>query len=169
MNKAFVREDAGGDEDEELSGGETPAVAGQKNYITPAGYARLRAELLQLIDSARPGHILVVDASYTGEQDTHRPEYSQPGLQCLAQPCRDYGRDVNTQGCLDGGWVCNLRPIQGGRRTRRNRIGGDDRFCLGAEHDLTSSGLMLCVSDLPQRIASNDVFPTIGHAAYTDG
>jgi len=54
MNKAFVREDAGGDEDEELSGGETPAVAGQKNYITPAGYARLRAELLQLIDVERP-------------------------------------------------------------------------------------------------------------------
>ena len=55
MNKAFTKErddaeDLGDDEDASLP----PLPAGARNYITPAGYARLRAELLQLIDEERP-------------------------------------------------------------------------------------------------------------------
>src|SRR3954454_18632945 len=60
MNKAFTREsDADADDDEE-SGGLPPLPAGGKNYITPQGYARLRAELLQLIDEERPKGVEVV-------------------------------------------------------------------------------------------------------------
>lgn len=55
MNKAFTREsddDADVDVDDDV---DMPALpAGGKNYITPAGYARLRAELLQLLDDERP-------------------------------------------------------------------------------------------------------------------
>jgi transcription elongation factor GreB len=55
MNKAFTKErddadDAGDEEDVSLP----PLPAGTRNYITPAGYTRLRAELLQLIDDERP-------------------------------------------------------------------------------------------------------------------
>jgi transcription elongation factor GreB len=58
MSKAFIREpDADGDEPEGL----LPEIpAGGKNYITPQGYARLRAELLQLIDEERPKIVEVV-------------------------------------------------------------------------------------------------------------
>lgn len=53
MNKAFTKEsDAALDDDEEP--GLPPLPAGTKNYITPAGYARLRAELMALIDDERP-------------------------------------------------------------------------------------------------------------------
>ena len=56
MSKAFTREsDAAGDDDDEDGAGSAPPLpAGTKNYLTPAGYARLRAELLQLIDDERP-------------------------------------------------------------------------------------------------------------------
>jgi transcription elongation factor GreB len=37
-----------------------PLPAGTKNYITPAGYARLRAELLDLIDNERPRIVEIV-------------------------------------------------------------------------------------------------------------
>ncbi len=37
-----------------------PLPKGSKNYITPAGYARLRAELMQLIDEERPKVVEVV-------------------------------------------------------------------------------------------------------------
>src|SRR5690348_2566628 len=37
-----------------------PISSGGRNYITPAGYARLRAELLQLIDDERPKVVEVV-------------------------------------------------------------------------------------------------------------
>ena len=51
MNKAFTKE-TDNDDDDELA---LPALpGGGKNYMTPAGYARLRAELLDLIDNERP-------------------------------------------------------------------------------------------------------------------
>ena len=52
MSKAFVRESSGLDEDEpEVP--ETPAPA-VKNYVSPAGFARLKAELRQLVEVERP-------------------------------------------------------------------------------------------------------------------
>jgi transcription elongation factor GreB len=52
MSKAFTKEsDTDGDDDEV---GLPPLPPGGKNYITPQGYARLRAELLELIDNERP-------------------------------------------------------------------------------------------------------------------
>jgi len=51
MSKAFVKED--GDSGEELEGTPPPAPAG-KNYITPAGFARLQAEKKQLLEVERP-------------------------------------------------------------------------------------------------------------------
>jgi transcription elongation factor GreB len=57
MSKAFTRE-TDNDDDEE---GALPALPpGTRNYITPQGYARLRAELLQLIDDERPKVVEVV-------------------------------------------------------------------------------------------------------------
>ncbi len=55
MNKAFTREaDAQeGDGPAEHKPG-TPAFAGSPNYLSRAGYQRLRAELLDLIDQVRP-------------------------------------------------------------------------------------------------------------------
>ena len=50
MSKAFTKETDV--DDDELT---LPALpAGGKNYITPAGFARLRDELLDLIDNERP-------------------------------------------------------------------------------------------------------------------
>lgn len=57
MSKAFTKE-TDAPEDEELA--LPPLPAGGKNYITPQGYARLRAELLDLIDNERPKVVEVV-------------------------------------------------------------------------------------------------------------
>ncbi|MEY5097463.1 MAG: hypothetical protein RJA36_182 [Pseudomonadota bacterium] len=57
MSKAFTKE-TDSDDDEGVA---LPALpAGGKNYITPQGYARLRAELLDLIDNERPKVVDVV-------------------------------------------------------------------------------------------------------------
>lgn len=57
MNKAFTRE-SDADDDEDLA---LPAIpAGTRNYMTAAGYQRMRAELLQLIDEERPKVVEVV-------------------------------------------------------------------------------------------------------------
>jgi transcription elongation factor GreB len=52
MSKAFVKDDAPEPDPDEI---EQPEVApGGKNYITPHGYSRLKAELKQLVELERP-------------------------------------------------------------------------------------------------------------------
>lgn len=68
MNKAFTKE-SDRDEDDEL-----PVLAlpvGAKNYITPLGHAKIRAELLDLIDNQRPR---VVEAVYWAASNGDRSE-----------------------------------------------------------------------------------------------
>jgi transcription elongation factor GreB len=56
MNKAFTRESDG--EDDEIALPSLPL--GTRNYITPAGYARLRDELFTLMDDERPQIVDIV-------------------------------------------------------------------------------------------------------------
>ena len=60
MSKAFTRESDAADDDD-CDDIALPALpAGAKNYLTPAGYARLRAELLALLDDERPKIVEIV-------------------------------------------------------------------------------------------------------------
>ena len=58
MSKAFTRESDSSDDEDDIP--LPPLPGGGKNYITPAGYARLRTELLDLIDNERPKVVEVV-------------------------------------------------------------------------------------------------------------
>jgi len=55
MSKAFTREndDAGDDDDDDVDAG-AALPAGTRNYMTPEGWRRLRAELMELLDVERP-------------------------------------------------------------------------------------------------------------------
>lgn len=69
MSKAFTRETDGAGDDDELA--LPPLPVGGKNYITPAGYARLRDEMLDLIDNERPK---VVEAVHWAASNGDRSE-----------------------------------------------------------------------------------------------
>lgn len=57
MNKAFTKESDDSDDDDL----QLPALPPSgKNYITPAGHSRIRAELLDLIDNERPKVVDIV-------------------------------------------------------------------------------------------------------------
>jgi transcription elongation factor GreB len=59
MNKAFTREvDREDEEDEDVAAAVLPQ--GAKNYVTVAGYQRLRQELMTLLDDERPKVVEVV-------------------------------------------------------------------------------------------------------------
>ena len=61
MSKAFTREsDTAGDDDEGDDIAPPALPPGTKNYLTPAGYARLREELLELLDAERPKVVEIV-------------------------------------------------------------------------------------------------------------
>lgn len=60
MSKAFTKESTHQDEDEGDEVGLPPLPQGTRNYMTPEGYARLRAEFMALLDVERPKIVEIV-------------------------------------------------------------------------------------------------------------
>ena len=60
MSKAFTRETDNDDDDDGEDPSLPPLPAGTRNYMTPLGYANLRAELFTLMDDERPKVVEIV-------------------------------------------------------------------------------------------------------------
>jgi transcription elongation factor GreB len=76
MNKAFVKEAAGDDGDADDGAPALPPLpAGTRNYITPAGYRRLRAELMTLIDAERPKVVEIVSWAASNGDRSENGDY----------------------------------------------------------------------------------------------
>lgn len=71
MNKAFTKETDANDEDDGLDAAPPSLPGGAKNYITPQGFARLRDELIALMDVERPQ---VVEAVHWAAKNGDRSE-----------------------------------------------------------------------------------------------
>ena len=72
MSKAFTRETDGDDDD---GAALPPLPPGGRNYITPQGYARLRGELLALIDDERPKVVEAVHWAATNGDRSENGDY----------------------------------------------------------------------------------------------
>ncbi|MCS6764823.1 MAG: transcription elongation factor GreB [Candidatus Protistobacter heckmanni] len=73
MNKAFVREDSEGDEDDLPEAQALPA--GVKNYITCAGHVRMKEELLRLIDVDRHEVVKIVSWAASNGDRSENGDY----------------------------------------------------------------------------------------------
>ena len=87
MSKAFTKET---DQDDDDDLGLPSLPSGTRNYMTPAGYARLRAELFELIDVERPKVVELVhwaashgDRSENGDETSRADRAARPGPACL--------------------------------------------------------------------------------------
>jgi transcription elongation factor GreB len=74
LSKAFTREsEAASDDDEDAA---LPALpAGARNYMTPEGYRRLRAELMHLLDVERPRVVEVVSWAASNGDRSENGDY----------------------------------------------------------------------------------------------
>ncbi len=73
MNKAFTRENDQDDEDQDVV---TPPIpAGLKNYITPAGFKRLKDEALHLLDKERPELVKVIHWAASNGDRSENADY----------------------------------------------------------------------------------------------
>lgn len=71
MSKAFVKESDDQDDDEL----EPPPLAGVRNYITPAGYRRLKDELVTLLNVERPEVVRVVSWAASNGDRSENGDY----------------------------------------------------------------------------------------------
>ena len=60
MSKAFTREDAAPEDDDDRDDDANPIPPGSKNYLTPGGWRRMRDELTWLVKTERPEVTAVV-------------------------------------------------------------------------------------------------------------
>ena len=73
MSKAFTKETDAADEDDDLA---LPALPqGTRNYMTPQGYARLRAELVSLVNDERPKVVEVVSWAASNGDRSENGDY----------------------------------------------------------------------------------------------
>jgi transcription elongation factor GreB len=75
MNKAFVKEGDGDGDDDDAEFGLPAIPAGLKNYISPAGYQRLKDELLHLIDVERPEVVRIVSWAASNGDRSENGDY----------------------------------------------------------------------------------------------
>lgn len=73
MNKAFVREADDEDKEEFLSVPSLPA--GTRNYISPAGHARLKSELEELVKRERPHIVEIVSWAASNGDRSENGDY----------------------------------------------------------------------------------------------
>lgn len=73
MNKAFVKEQDGDADDDAPQN--APLPPGSRNYLTPAGYAALRAELAHLMTEERPAMVQVVSWAASNGDRSENGDY----------------------------------------------------------------------------------------------
>jgi transcription elongation factor GreB len=75
MSKAFTRETDTIDDEDDDAAAASPLPAGTRNYMTPAGFGRLRAELMNLLDVERPKVVEVVSWAASNGDRSENGDY----------------------------------------------------------------------------------------------
>lgn len=76
MNKAFTRESEDGDDAEDDAPEGAPTLpAGTRNYMTPGGFARLKAELDHLVGTERPALVATVSWAASNGDRSENGDY----------------------------------------------------------------------------------------------
>lgn len=75
MNKAFVKEQDGDSDDDEMPEASAALPAGTRNYLTPSGYAALREELAHLMTEERPAMVQIVSWAASNGDRSENGDY----------------------------------------------------------------------------------------------
>jgi transcription elongation factor GreB len=143
MNKAFTKEvdssNAVADDDD--SAGLPPLPAGSKNYITPAGYAQLRAEWMALMDDERPK---VVEAVHWAARNGDRSEngdyiYGKKRLREIDRRIRFLTKRLEQAEVIDPSLHHGKTQVFFGATVRYAEVLG--AAALGAEHSVRILGV----------------------------
>jgi transcription elongation factor GreB len=155
MSKAFTKEtDADDGEDDALGAAALPA--GGKNYITPAGHQRLRAELLQLLDVERPRVVEVVHwAASNGDRSENGDYlYGKKRLREIDRRLRFLTRRLDIAVVVDPAQQHGSEQVFFGARVRYARADGSEATVqiLGIDEAEPSLGQISWVAPVAQAL-----------------
>ena len=123
MSKAFTKEsDDGDDEDLEL---DAAALQVEKNYITPAGYRRLREELAELWDVERPKVVETITwAASNGDRSENADYiYGKRRLREIDRRVRFLSKRIDSAEVVDNAGRDDDRAFFGATVAYRDRAG----------------------------------------------
>lgn len=174
MSKAFTREDAGSeaddvlpDEEDELledegaenggrSGGRSTASgSGGKNYITPQGLARLKAELHQLLTAERPKLVETVAwAASNGDRSENADYiYGKRRLREIDRRIRFLQRRLDAASVVDPAEQAGDRVLFGATVTIRSEEGPERVYSIvGIDEADAKAGKISWISPLAKAL-----------------
>jgi transcription elongation factor GreB len=166
MNKAFVRESEGLDDDE----AEEPAAPGAaRNYITPQGYARLRAEFSQLMDIERPEVVRIVAwAAPNGDRSENGDYiYGKKRLREIDRRIRFLIKRIDAAEVVDPSLQENTDQVFfGATVTVRDQDGGRHRYrIVGTDEVDPSKGDVSWVSPVAKALLKAKLGDTVAFQA----
>ncbi len=112
MNKAWIKESEPAEPNEiELEQVQIPA--GAKNYMTPAGYRKLKAELLSLLDHERPEVVRTVSwAAANGDRSENADYiYGKRRLRAIDKQIRFLTKRLDNAEVVDSSYQENLDQV----------------------------------------------------------
>ena len=127
MNKAFVKEPEGDDEDDDPVG--VPALpAGTKNYMTPAGHKTLREEFERLIKVERPHLVQIVSwAASNGDRSENGDYiYGKKKLREMDRRIRYLTKRLDNAEVVDPALQSNLEQVFFGASVTVTHLGADE-------------------------------------------
>ena len=159
MNKAFTRESDAGD-DADLADDDAVAApalpSGAKNYLTPAGYERLRAELLALLDDERPKVVETVSwAAKNGDRSENGDYlYGKKRLREIDRRIRFLTKRLDVAEVVDPSLHAGNDQIFFGARVRYANDRGEERTVriVGIDEAESSQGDVSWISPVARAI-----------------
>ncbi len=155
MSKAFTKE-TDADDGADDTPGAAALPAGGKNYITPAGHQRLRAELLHLLDVERPRVVEVVHwAASNGDRSENGDYlYGKKRLREIDRRIRFLTRRLDIAVVVDPSLQHGSEQVFFGARVRYARADGSEATVqiLGIDEAEPSLGQISWVAPVAQAL-----------------
>ena len=149
MSKAFVKEsELDGEEPAPQAAAETPPA---KNYVTPAGFARLKAELKQLVETERPEVVRTVSwAASNGDRSENGDYlYGKKRLREIDRRVRFLIKRLEGASVVDNAGRDDEQVFFGARVTVRAKGGGERTITIvGADEVDMARGRVSWVSPI---------------------
>jgi transcription elongation factor GreB len=160
MSKAFTKEDSG-DSDNDTDQDESPELkipAGSKNYITPSGSEKLKAELKKLLIEERPALVKVISwAASNGDRSENGDYiYGKRRLRQIDSRIRFLSKRIERFEVIDPASVRSDRILFGATVTVSDEDGVEKTYqIVGLDETDPKAGKVSWISPIARALMNN--------------